>query len=112
MFAEKAKGQGPQINFLPDYDRNAADYPVARQIMSLSRVDDMTRRVKKCVNDVPAGKMNATFLKFMERGQCVHVKCDKSSSKALSGLVYRCEVKLLGGEYEGDGVQSFLLSLR
>ena len=57
----------------PDYNRNIADYPVAKRIMARTALKvDLTRRVKKCIKDVPPGNLEV-FHKFMELGENIHV---------------------------------------
>ena len=57
----------------PDYNRNIADYPVAKRIMARTALKvDLTRRVKKCIKDVPPDSFEV-FLKFMELGENINV---------------------------------------
>jgi hypothetical protein len=57
----------------PDYNRNIADYPVAKRIMARTALKvDLTRRVKKCIKDVPPDNFEV-FHKFMELGENIHV---------------------------------------
>ena len=62
-------------DLLPDYDRNSADYPVAMELMD-RKPKDLSRKVLKCINSVPAGKRDV-FKKFVDRGENMSVECMK-----------------------------------
>lgn len=91
------------FNFLPDYDRNAATYPVAREIMNRVNHDvDVSRRAKKRIGDVPHNIRDA-YLKFLERGENIQIRCGTNCrglpEAQLPSAKHWCEVKLVGDEY-------------
>jgi len=59
----------------PDYDRNSAEFPVAMELMD-RKPKDLSRKVLKCINSVPAGKRDV-FKKFVDRGENMSVECMK-----------------------------------
>jgi hypothetical protein len=126
---------------LPDYDRNAATYPVARKIMGGLRVADLTRHATKRAKDVPVEQLDA-YNKFVERGGNIQVDCTISNEMTKAGipmdsgsiellnckelglnrfgkeivgdtdpLAYCCRVKLLGEDYGHDNSYSFSIFL-
>ena len=105
---EDPKVDWPQVEFLPDYDRNVANYPVARKIMKeISRGKKLThrqaRRVKKCIEDVPPESMDV-YKAFMDCGEGIQIKCMKIDTARekfvlplhsyLSNTTHCCEVGL------------------
>ena len=58
----------------PDYDRNSAEFPVAMELMD-RKPKDLSRKVLKCINYVPAGKRDV-FKKFVSREE-ISVECTK-----------------------------------
>eukprot|EP00985_Skeletonema_marinoi_P024696 scaffold17398_cov155-Skeletonema_marinoi.AAC.23 len=58
----------------PDYDRNSAEFPVAMELMD-RKPKDLSRKVLKCFNSVPAGKRDV-FKKFVSREE-ISVECTK-----------------------------------
>jgi hypothetical protein len=82
-------------NLLPDYDRNAAEYPIAMELMD-RKPKDLSRKVLKCINSVPAGKQDV-FKKFVNRGEGISVDC----------------VKLVKPpEFGGDGVPTYCFGVQ
>ena len=109
------------VDLLPDYDRNIADYPVAKEIMtrtSQNFADSLMRRVKKCMKDVPPKSMEV-YKAFMERGEGIYVKYMKSDadyrlcSTTSWGFdaMHCCEVGLTDQNHEGEN-QYFRFYLR
>eukprot|EP00985_Skeletonema_marinoi_P001643 scaffold663_cov86-Skeletonema_marinoi.AAC.2 len=74
---------------VPDYDRNSAEFPVAMEIMD-RKPKDLSRKVLKCVNSVPAGKRDV-FKKFVTR----------------EGISVECMKIVKPPEYGGDGAPSY-----
>eukprot|EP00985_Skeletonema_marinoi_P015772 scaffold8248_cov76-Skeletonema_marinoi.AAC.1 len=74
----------------PDYDRNSAEFPVAMELMD-RKPKDLSRKVLKCINSVPAGKRDV-FKKFVDRGDGMSVECTKI---------------VIPPEYGGDGAPSY-----
>ena len=106
-----------RYDFLPDYDRNAADYPVAHEIMSLISTADRSRRVKKRFKDVPQD-IKEVYASFMELGEGIHVKGSKTTSgpklcpEDPTGTAFRFDTNLVGVEYSGENEQGFHLFVR
>ena len=90
--------------FQPDYDRNAAAYPVAEEFLSNRRGIDMSRRVKKRIKDVPSEKL-AVFQQFIEGGDGIEVVC--GSASGIPTMEYSFVVKLAGEAYSNGNVQAF-----
>ena len=74
----------------PDYDRDAASYPIAMELMDC-KPKDLSRKVLKCINSVPADKRDV-FQKFVHRGEGMSVECVKF---------------LKPTEFGGDGVPKY-----
>jgi hypothetical protein len=91
----------------PDYNRNIADYPVAKRIMARTALKvDLTRRVKKCIKDVPPGNLEV-FLKFMELGENIKVMVlalggNDTISSNIIYMVKLVEVGSLDDEGKGE----------
>lgn len=84
MMTESCFFEQYQRYVYPDYDRNTADYPVTREIMArISLKGDLTRRVKKRIKDVPKDKLDI-FLKFMELGEGITVRCGIGSKSVIA----------------------------
>ena len=90
---------------LPDYDRKAANYPIAMELMD-RKPKDLSRKVLKCIDSVPAGKRDV-FKKFVARGEGMSVECAKIVKPIEYGgdgtTMYYYQVKLL--DYENERFQ-------
>jgi hypothetical protein len=81
----------------PDYDRKAAKYPIAMELMD-RKPKDLSRKALKCINSVPADKRDV-FKKFAKRGEGMSVECTKAPGGDSNTYHYR--VILLDCENEG-----------
>ena len=85
----------------PDYDRNSANYPIAMELMD-RKPKDLSRKVLKCIDSVPAGKRDV-FKKFVSREE-ISVECTKVVKPPEYGgdgaPTYFYRVILLGYENE------------
>ena len=93
---------------LPDYDRNAASYPIAMELMD-RKPKDLSRKALKCINSVPAEKRDV-FKKFVNRGEGISVECVKLVKLAALGgdgtTEYYYKVILLDCENEKYVIQA------
>ena len=63
------------VGLIPDYDRDAASYPIAMELMD-RKPKDLSRKAFKCINSVPSDKRDV-FKKFVDRGEGISVECAK-----------------------------------
>ena len=91
---------------LPDYDRKAANYPIAMELMDRKPPKDLSRKALKCINSVPADKRDV-FKKFVARGEGMSIECAKIVQPIEyygdGTTMYYYQVKLL--DYENERFQ-------
>ena len=89
------KGGRMPFKFVPDYDRNTATFPVAKEVLSALGGVDMARRVKKRIGDVPTEKLDV-FRKFVAGGEGLEIKCDALVDSKLG--LYSIGVEVVGAD--------------
>lgn len=90
--------------------RGGASFPVARDIIERVRADcegSLVRRVQKCIKDVPEEQLGI-FSKFVERGDNIHVTCEKFDGVLVGGRhigglhSYKYKLTLVGKDYDRE----------